>query len=227
MIKVGGEERPAPLSYQHRTSDHLHHLRKPVGDWGEVDLFDYWLDLNHNLPEGISRAKEMPLFDRPRMDLEFEWLWKVLTGARDYRPGDVALLLRWAFVSGDIDRHFERHGLLGYKSVIPGFEEKTAVREGAPVRAFKDPEGECAHAMAQWEFKNLDNMMELLARTFGFPTVLITIRGINSKLGPDLVKHASQFINHESTYFEEIALMRSLHDQVGGDCPPDEFFLEK
>ena len=69
--------------------------------------------------------------------------------------------------------------------------------------------------------------LNAVARTFGFPVVLITIQGINPKLGPDLLKHASQFINHERTYFDEIALMRSLHGQVGGDCPPDEFFLEK
>ncbi|MBN1478507.1 hypothetical protein JXA47_17270 [Candidatus Sumerlaeota bacterium] len=227
MIRVGDKERPAPLSYQHRTSEHLHYLRKPVEDWGEVDLFDYWLDLNHNLPAGISRAKDMPLFDRPRMDLEFEWLWKVLTEARGYRPADVALLLRWGFISGELDRHFERHGMLGHKSMIPGFEEKTEVREGIPVRAFRDPEGECAHAMAQWEFKNLDSIMELMARTFGFPTVLITIRGINPRLGPDLIKHASQFINRERAYLDEIALMRSLHGEVPGACPPDEFFLER
>ena len=82
-------------------------------------------------------------------------------------------------VSGDLEREFQHSGMMGFRDLIPTFEEKTQVRVDSPVRVFVDPTVECEHAIIQWEFRNLDPLMELLARTFGFSVVMAAIRAIN------------------------------------------------
>ncbi|NUP90273.1 MAG: hypothetical protein HUU25_10700 [Candidatus Sumerlaeia bacterium] len=226
-ITIDGQERLAPASYQPRQPGHLHYTAKPCPEWTVVDLFDYWLDLNDSLPDLLSRVRSLPRYERPQMDVDFEALWPILTEQHGFRPGDVALLMRWAFASNEITREFERRGLRGFENLIDSFKGRTVVREDIPVRAFRDPEAECAHAVVQLQFSNLDAIVILLARTYGFPAILASIRGINAKLGPELVKHACQQCGHDGTAVAEAALMRAAHGEFVSGCPPDVWFLER
>lgn len=226
-IKVDGVERPAPLSFQRRVAGHVYYTRRPPGDWGIVDLFDYWLDLTNNLHGNLLQLNGNENYKRPQMDVAFERVWESLTEKRGYRPSDIALLMRWSVASGEIIVAFEREGMLGFKRLIPSFEEKTEMQADAPVRVFKDPVTECSHAVIHWKLHNLDGLMEILARTYGFPAAVATLRGINPSLGPDLVRRAAQFIVHEQTYLDEIALTRLLHREIVPGLPPDDYFLQR
>jgi hypothetical protein len=226
LVTVDGKERPAPLSYQRRSPTHIYYTQKAVDEWGIVDLFDYWLDLNHNLHGELSKVKTTARYQRPQMDLEFERLWDLLA-KRDHRPADVALLLRWSFTRGLIDMGFERHGMLWYEGLIPQFESVTERREGLPVRAFRVPTDECNEGVIAWELKNLNYNMEALARTFGFPVIVATLRQINPRFDAAQIREACRYVSREESHLREIALMRKVHGEIVPNCPTDAFFLTR
>lgn len=227
MVTVGGQRRPAPQTYQPRQPGQLHHSVKPPDQWGIVDLFDYWLDLNEGLPDDLARLRTLPPYERPRMDLDFETAWPALTDRCGLRPADVALLMRWSLASGEMEHEFLRRGVLGFLDLVALFAERTEQPAGAPVRCFRDPGAEASHALIHWQLSNLDRLVGLFARTYGFPAIVEAVRGINPKLGPSLIKHACRAVVFEKHHVAEIALMRQLHGETVRDCPPDEWFMEK